>query len=442
MLLPSHRRTLEASLIILTLVTALVPLTDLPLTAPVGLPPNTPNIAYYLFYRTRDVMSLSSYLWSQPDLLDWMVSHSQQLSTIYSSDEAIDLVLNNPWLLQFQQALYNSDPQYYDSLASDPQKTRQLFNWLVDHPAYRNLLLDNPAVLRSFVESGYDESFLRPSVRIVSPFPYSTVEGDMLLRITSNPLYPFSRVVATWSNSQERDEIGNWQGPPANITATYDTSSLAPGAYVIRAEATIENGTVLADSVGIFVRPKTRLRAEIISPEDNSFIQGNFAVEATINSTHLIRSAVLYVDSELRGVLSRRGADIYQITLDSGMLGDGEHSLQVLATNVLGTSNASAPHTIKVDNFPAEIVINAPANNTQTTESALTVKATINDYAAWAKIYVNGVPQGCQTYNSTYVATAEFSLDLSQVIVDRLSITVRYESALGHVGSATHVICR
>ncbi len=286
--------------------------------------------------------------------LDEAAKNIGELGCIYSSEETVDFVLKEPWLIEFLKAIYVSDAGYYNDLILNPGEIRSLFAWLIKHPGHRDVFLNDPLLLKKLVDSGYDESLLAPTMKITSPLPYSTIIGSATLSIMSNPLHPLMDMSATWNHSVQRGEIDYWQNPPANISTIWDTADKVAGTYTITVQARAENGTILSDFVNIMVYPELRMEVEIVSPRNGQILSGNTVVSARVKSTLKTGSckAVFSGKDAARSfyLTDTDNGGYYSGTVDTTLMRDGPYDLTITAY----ASNAMNASTIAVhvDNMP------------------------------------------------------------------------------------------
>jgi hypothetical protein len=64
----------------------------------------------------------------------------------------------------------------------------------------------------------------------------------------------------------------------------------------------------------------------------------------------------------------------------------------------------------------------------------------IDDFIDTANIYINGVPMDTRQYNNTFTSSIEFNIDISEIIVNTLIVTVWYQSPLGHESTTSIVV--
>lgn len=193
-----------------------------------------------------------------------------------------------------------------------------------------------------------------PAVAITSPSADATISGNAAIAFTATPVAP-----ATIASSQIFVD-GALNGTSGdNATYTLNTTTLTDGQHQIVVKVTDSDGRMSESA--ILVTVKNGPTVVLTAPASDSVVTGTVTVTftATPSSPATIASCQLYVDGALHGT----SGDNLTYALNTTTLNDGQHTLQVRATDSDGRIGVSEIVSVTSFNTP-QVAITAPSVET------------------------------------------------------------------------------
>ncbi|MBL8028849.1 MAG: hypothetical protein JNL74_20660, partial [Fibrobacteres bacterium] len=190
-----------------------------------------------------------------------------------------------------------------------------------------------------------------PSVVITSPKADSVISGTAVVLFTATAVSP-----ATIASAAISVDGGAFRATSAATSDTIDTQSLTDGDHTVQIKATDNNGkSALSTTLKFVVRNMPSVA--ITSPRADSVISGTAVVlfTATAVSPATIASAAISVDGGAFRATSAATSD----TIDTQSLTDGDHTVQIKATDNNGKSSLSSTLKFVVRNMPT-VTITSP----------------------------------------------------------------------------------
>ncbi len=309
-----------------------------------------PNLSGYMLYHPTESIAMISYLQENPDLSDWLMAHSNELTSLYQYDKTLSLISSHPWLLKFVRNVYTADQTLLSSILNDSEKTFNLLSWVAEHPQYADELSNNPSLLRTMINRGYDEGVFNSKIKIVSPFPFSMIRMATAVNVTAYSPHGIRNIELMWNTSRTFGRI-DYRHNVSSLLTIWNTSLLSSDIYTLGATATTGNGTILRDKVIVTVSNSPLL--QILSPSNGSVIGGNFTIEVKVTSFTKIATCVANLSRPGQSYLYNLIPDGegFHGVVDTSRVADGNYSLTVVATDEYGFRNASKI-SLAISNFP------------------------------------------------------------------------------------------
>jgi hypothetical protein len=324
-----------------------------------------PDLAAFALRHPQEVAELIRFLMGDSALFEWVLQHFDELYHLFSDEAILNLITENDWILPLMRDLYTLDPDFFRELFLDQAQALELLNWLVEHPEYRDLLRQFPALIQALIESGFDEAILTPHLRILTPFPYQPVAGVVPVNLTVYSPHGVRDVQVRWNSSTASGAIACWQDRAGMLSATWDTTPLSPGLYSLTAVAETGNGSQLRDAILVTVASTAQIRVVILAPDPDATVSDGLAIRARVISTTPIARCY----STLRGtrivyafdLTGPDATDGYALDVDTGLIDDGPYTLTVVALDAQGYGNSSS-RAITITDTP-RVTLLTPANH-------------------------------------------------------------------------------
>jgi len=276
-----------------------------------------------------------------------------------------------------------------------------------------------------------------PQVSILSPKEGDVLDGTLQVVVDIQSFEPLNETNLTLSNTTASFTYAlRCLNESTLYSANISSTALCDGDYVLSAYAMDIDSSI--NSSQILIEIDNVPDPVLISPLNGEFLEGEFTIMARVTSMDSITQITGYIDSTFIGNLAEtEEPDVYSLNIDSRLFSEFFHDISVTVLDEQGFSNSTLVHLVMVDNFPSNISIVKPLNGMTIFGDIMSVRASIQDFVDVTRIYINGVPMDLKRFNNAYVDYVEFEVDVSEIIVNTLTVTVWYQSALGHQNMTT-----
>lgn len=206
----------------------------------------------------------------------------------------------------------------------------------------------------------------------------------------------------------------------------------------------VDAAAAVAAAVSAPATDATAPSATLASPTNGASVSGLVAVDATALDNIGVSRVELRVDGS--AVATDSGSP-YQFSWDSTRVGNGSHTLQVVAYDAAGNSGASARITVTVanntlaDSSAPVVSITSPGNGTKLTGTAVTIAVSASDNAGAAglrnSLLING-----KTVASNTGGSLSYRWNLRKLPTGTHTIEATSLDAAGNRGAAQVSVTR
>jgi spore germination cell wall hydrolase CwlJ-like protein len=201
------------------------------------------------------------------------------------------------------------------------------------------------------------------AVSITSPANGASVKGTVTLSATATGPAAISYVAFFLDGVQ----IGNDTSSPYSVSL--DTTRYTDGQHTLSARAVDSKSSAAEQKITVVLNntgtAKPVPAVTITSPSNGQQVSGTVAVNATVTSSVTLSKVTMTVDGVLVGTLA---GTPYQWSLNTNSLSNGQHVLNITATDTSGTVGYMSI-TVNVQNQALQLTLRSPANGTMSLPS-------------------------------------------------------------------------
>jgi thermitase len=181
--------------------------------------------------------------------------------------------------------------------------------------------------------------------------------------------------------------------------------------------------------------------ASITSPANGNTVSGNIAVSVSASDNVGVTQVELYIDNVL---FATDATAPYSFTWDTTRSSEGTHTLQAVAYDAAGNSEASNTVSVTVNNFvsdatPPSVSITLPTNGSTVSKRAkITVRASDNVQVQQVGVYVDGSRIGSAICSSSSCSPS-FNWNTGKISKGMHTLSADASDSAGNTGISSSV---